>query len=84
MMKPIKFDEANNELHKPESMTDEECKSLWIYHDGTQCLSCWKLSLKDRIKALVFGKVWLCILGTKQPPVWLDCTKSVFEEGKDD
>jgi hypothetical protein len=37
-MKAIKFNEANIELKKPSSMTDEECSSLWIYrtNDG-QC-----------------------------------------------
>lgn len=29
-MKPIKFNEANRNLSKPENMTDEECSSLWV------------------------------------------------------
>lgn len=29
-MKPIKFEQANKNLLKPESMTDEECSSLWV------------------------------------------------------
>ena len=74
MMKPIKFDEANSLFVK------EGAGDLPTYKDGYQIVSCWKMSFKDRVKALLFGKVWLCILGAKQPPVWLDCTKSVFEE----
>lgn len=31
-MKPIKFEQANKNLLKPESMTDEECSSLWVYN----------------------------------------------------
>lgn len=30
-MKPIKFEEANRQLLKPCSMTDEECSPLWVY-----------------------------------------------------
>lgn len=42
-MKPIKFEQANKNLLKPESMTDEECSSLWVYNDGRECISCWRL-----------------------------------------
>lgn len=79
-MTPIKFKEANRQLFKPSNMTDAECKSLWAYTDGKQCISCWKLSWKQRLKALLFGKVWLSVLsGSTQPPVWLDCDNTVFE-----
>lgn len=79
-MTPIKFKEANRNLSKPPNMTDAECSSLWVYSDGIQCISCWKMSWKQRIKALLFGKVWLSVLsGSTQPPVWIDCDKTVFE-----
>ena len=62
-------------------MTDKECSSLKVYTDGEVCISCWKLSLKERVKALLYGRVWLGILsGHTQPPVWLDCDKTVFKE----
>jgi len=78
-MLAIKFKEANKNLLKPESMTDEECGSLWVYSDGRECISCWRLTWKERIKALLFGKVWLSVLsGHTQPPVWLACDNTVF------
>ena len=78
-MKPIKFKEANKNLLKPQSMTDEECSSLWVYTDGEQCISYWKMNWKQRIMALLFGRVWLSVLsGQTQPPVWVDCDKTVF------
>ena len=78
-MLAIKFKEANKNLLKPESMTDEECGSLWVYTDGRECISCWRLTWKERIKALLFGKVWLSVLsGHTQPPVWLACDNTVF------
>ena len=78
-MLAIKFKEANKNLLKPESMTDEECGSLWVYSDGRECISCWRLTWKERIKALLFGKLWLSVLsGHTQPPVWLACDNTVF------
>lgn len=83
-MKAIKFKQANRNLLKPNSMTDEECKRLWVFTDNRECISCWKLSFKQRLSALFFGTVWLSVLsGGTQPPVWLDCTRTVFKkEGK--
>jgi len=83
-MKPIKFKQSNTELSKPESMTDEECSSLPVCRtdDGT-CISCWKASFLDRVKFLFHGKIWLGVVsGTTQPPVWLDCTRTVFTNQK--
>lgn len=78
-MKPVKFAEANKNLTKPNSMTDEECGSLFVFDDGTQCVSCWKLSFIQRLNALWYGRIWLSVKGGgTQPPVWLDCKKSVF------
>lgn len=37
-MKPIKFKEANRQLQKPSSMTDEECKPLWVYTTASMAL----------------------------------------------
>lgn len=83
-MKPIYFPEATVELKKPASMTDEECGSLHIHRaiDGT-CISCWTVPFWQRLKFLFHGKVWLGVLsGSTQPPVWLDCTKTVFIKEK--
>lgn len=79
-MKPKKFKEATVKLNKPGSMTDEQCGSLYVYQspDG-QSISCWKASLWERIKFLFHGKIWLGVYsGKSQPPVWLDCTRTVF------
>lgn len=78
MITPTKFDEANRNLAKPNGMTDEECNSLWVFTDGSQCVSRWKLSWKDRLRILRTGTIWLGILsGYSQPPVWLEA-KPVF------
>lgn len=83
-MKPIVFEESNVKLTKPEGMTDEECGTLAVYTDGIQCASCWKMSIKERISALIFGKVWLVVLsGKTQPPVCLETCRTIFERKSD-
>lgn len=82
-IEPIKFPEANKNLLKPDNMTDEECSSLWVYTDGRECVSCWKLNFRQRLSVLIHGKIWLGVLsGYTQPPVWLDCNNTVFVEGE--
>jgi len=53
--------------------------------DKGQILSCWEMGWKERLNALLFGKIWLCILGNTQPPVWMVASKNEvqFEEGSD-
>jgi len=79
-MKPVKFEQATQELKKPASMTDEDCSSLFVYQspEGV-CISCWTVPFWQRVKFLFHGKIWLGISsGRTQPPVWLDCIKTVF------
>ena len=84
-MNPINFKEATKVLRKPANMTDEECGPLPIYTDGINCVSCWKMSFKERLAALLFGKVWLIIIsGQTQPPVSLRCKRTVFVKGEND
>ena len=82
-MKPISFREHNAVLQKPTNMTDEECGSLAVYRDDKQCISCWKMSVKERLSALIFSKVWIWILsGNTQPPIALEVTKTIFGIGQ--
>lgn len=84
-LKPVKFPQANKNLLKPSDMDDDECGALWVYDDGRQCISCWKMSWKQRLAALLCGRVWLSVLGGKtQPPVWIDCVETIFEEKRTD
>ena len=79
-MRPINFKEANKKLEKPSTMTDEECSSLPVYNSpGGECISCWTTSFRKRLKFLFHGKIWIGVVsGYTQPPIWLDCTKTVF------
>ena len=81
-MKPIEFKEQNRLLKKPENMTDEQCSSLPVYAENGVCTSCWKLSFKERLNALLFGKIWVGVLtGTStQPPISVQCKKTIFKK----
>ena len=84
-MKPIDFKEANRTLVKLRDMTDEECSSLCVYTDGRQCVSCWKMTLKERLSALFFGRIWVDSLsGDTQPPMWIACSRTVFEKEEEE
>ena len=75
-MNPTNFPESNCVLHPPDGMTPDECDDLAVFRDGRNVISCWKLTLADRIKLLVSGRLWLGVVGGRtQPPVWLsaDC-----------
>jgi hypothetical protein len=54
MMKPIEFAEMNVQIaeHQDEYLT------LPAYQDDTVTVSCWELSLRERLKVLVLGKIW--------------------------
>lgn len=76
-----KFPEASYSLGRPSNMTDDECGSLWVYNDGRTCISCWKLTWRDRLIALLTGKIWLGVLsGRSQPPVWVTVGNTVFKK----
>lgn len=80
-MRPIKFKEQTGTLTKPKSMTDKDCGSLPVRRTGKDIISCWKMNYKDRIKALLFGKIWLHIMGKEtHPPVGVVCKKTVFKK----
>lgn len=83
-MKPIVFKEANKTLVRPSTMTPDECSPLPVFSDGQQTISCWNLSLKERLTALLVGRVWMSVKwgGGTQPPIWLQCKKSIFEKSK--
>jgi len=71
-MKPITFPEQTKVLGKPANMTDEECAPLPVCCVEGQVISCWGLTWRERIRVLLGGRLWLCVLsGQTQPPVWI-------------
>lgn len=70
-MKPTTFKQQNITFTKPEDMSEDECSSLPAYKYPGGVISCWKLSFRERLRLLFTGIVWLDIVGSGQPPVWL-------------
>ena len=87
-MKPVPFKYSNKDLlpggreytcERPENVI--EVRSLPVWTDGEQCVSCWKMSLKERLSALFFGRVWLALLSDEiQPPACVTACKDYLRE----
>jgi len=72
-MKPVKFEQSNRTLSPPGAQYSDNVdgiEPLQIWTDGEQCVSCWKMSPKERLSALFSGCVWIAVLsGETQPPI---------------
>ena len=68
-MRPIKFRHANLTLKGPKGGNIQD---LPAWSNGTYCVSCWRMTWRDRLTALFSGKLWLWVMsGRTQPPVVL-------------
>jgi len=83
-MRPITFKYANRTLGAPEGEYPEDVAGidpLPVWTNGRQCVSCWKMSWRERLAALVFGRVWLAVLsGSTQPAVGITATRAYLKE----
>lgn len=74
-MKPIKFKESNATL-MPVKGTDQG--KLPICKTDKGWISCWRLSFFDRIRAVIFGHIWIYTYGKFQYPVSMSCERNLF------
>jgi hypothetical protein len=83
-MKPIQFRQANRELQPSGQQYSENVSGVMplpVWTDGEQCVSCWEMTWRERISALLFGRVWLALLsGYTQPPALIVAQREYFEE----
>lgn len=80
-MEPMRFEQANKTLLAPQGMTEAECGSLPVFSDGKECVSLWKMTWRERLSVLLFGKIWLFVYsGQTQPPVAFVVAKDIFKE----
>jgi hypothetical protein len=87
-MKPAGFEFSNVTLQPSGKKYSENVASvdpLPIWTDGEQCVSCWRMSWRERLFALMFGRVWVALLsGKTQPPIYVQVSKEYFKlEDKD-
>ena len=77
MAKPTTFSEANMMWRGwPQSKTRDEVGDLPAFIDRTNetqpmTISCWKMTLRERLYILFKGVVWLRVWG-QQPPVYVE------------
>ncbi len=78
-MEPIKFPESNATLTGGGSdKFAEPVEDLPVFRGHGQVVSCWRLSLRERLAVLLYGNVWFYSMGTSHAPIWLDAKKSAF------
>ena len=54
-MTPMEFDEMTGTAAKDQP----EYENLPMFRDDNEVVSCWKMTWRERFKALFTGKVWL-------------------------
>jgi len=83
-MKPTQFKYSNKVLQPGGAQYSgniTEVAPLPVWSDGEQCVSCWQMTFKERLSALLFGRVWLAVLsGETQPPVAVVVSRSYLQE----
>jgi hypothetical protein len=82
-VKPSNFILANTTAGKPESGKDV-IAALPIFNDGEKSLSSWRMTWRERISALVFGRAWVWVkAGKSMPPMSIDvCHNPALKESK--
>ena len=78
-MKALHFKEATHVLDKPQGL--KEYGNLPIHFQKPQCVSKWKVSWRERISILIFGRVFVGVYSETplQPPFWIKGTRTVFK-----
>jgi hypothetical protein len=79
-MKSCAFDESNMVLRPPEGA--EDVTPLHVFHDreGNELISLWRMSWRERLSALVFGRAWVRVKtqNGEQPPFSVHAMRTVF------
>lgn len=81
MASPADFRESLVALQPSgQKYSESEVTPLPVWTDGELSVSCWKLSLRERLLALLFGRAWISMLvgGDTQPPVALAIHPTFF------
>ena len=79
-MECVGFKEANITL-KGDHITDhygQRVRNIKAFRDDDEMITKWRMSFRERLSALLFGTVWLRVLGKVPPPVALSVKKNIF------
>ena len=85
-MKPVEFKHQNIVFAKDQPEY-QPLPALKIDTPTGEVISCWKLSFKERLTVLIFGRVWMSLMSFNKPltPSFLAVDrKEVFSHPDDD
>lgn len=68
MADPTDFPGANVMLMPPDGM-EGQVRSMPVMLTENGCVSCWELTETERAEVARTGRVWLWVVGNRQPPV---------------
>lgn len=77
-MQPIKFPESNT-VYAENQPEYHQLPALKVEGPMGEVISCWKLSFRERLRILFFGKLWVCLCSFGKP-----LTPSFFTTKKND
>lgn len=76
-MKPIPFPEANSKLL---AGGIPNCDDLPVFKDGKQIVSKWRMTWRERLSALFFGRAFVYVMAAQtSPPVAVTVARQVFD-----
>lgn len=82
-MKPASFPQATKTLQpsgKTYSASVTGVEPLPVWTDGEQVVSCWRMTWRDRLRALLYGRVWVATLsGSTTVPLCATVERSYFK-----
>jgi len=84
-MKPVEFKHQNTVFAKDQPEY-QPLPALILDTPEGEVISCWKLSFNERLKVLMFGRVWLSLMSFNKPltPSYLSVNrKEVFSHSDD-
>lgn len=64
-MKPITFEDANTNLTHPNLGIADMPACKW----GDYFITRWRASFVERLSILLFGNVWVALIGQEHPPI---------------
>lgn len=70
-MKPIDFRCSNV------TIISKAYGDIAAFQGDGQIVHCWRMTLIERLKCLLTGRVYVGLISTEQPPMWL-CVKFPF------
>lgn len=87
-MFPTSFDEAETVLGRPHNTDADDVEPLSVcrtYQEDDKktpvVISCWKVTADELAEINRTGRVWLGVMGSTMPPVWVR-GQNPFESGQ--